>query len=1081
MSEEETNAPPLPPGMPPAPPGMPPAPPGMPPAPPGMPPAPPGMPPAPPGMPPAPPGMPPAPPGMPPAPPGMPPAPPEMPPAPPGMPPAPPEMPPAPPEMPPAPPGMPPAPPEMPPAPPGMPPAPPEMPPAPPEMPPAPPEMPPAPPEMPPAPPEMPPAPPEMPPAPPEMPPAPPEMPPAPPEMPPAPPGMPPAPPGMPPAPPEMPPAPPEMPPAPPEMPPAPPEMPPAPPEMPAPPADLLAPPAPEETEPAADLLAGPAADALLAPPAPAADPLLAPMGEVAVEESDMPVIDPLAPVAPVGDDFVAAGAKIRKSSDVDDVPGDKLEGTLHEIETSKLTSDGEIIKQDVKGVLKVKNPSESDRIYDIDVMLNNTMNTDLAGDHVQVDELESRKEFSTKYKVKNSRMLILRERLDTNPDREQERSLSVSKGGDGGPLMMELEVENVCGVPLSDVMVTREIPSQLNMIATGGATIEGSTLTWDVGHLGAGESSTLSLSGTIHVDGIKPINAGSAKATYKADATLSTLAFRELDAFCRGFAYINSVESERPDNWECKTIFENRSSFTVDLVKLQVSMKGSEDLLFDISDVAEDVLPDSRWESETVNVESNGKPDFTWDLGYTVLPRASHSTEGTLELEASTFEVLDASVAKKYSKTVLPSYRRHELSATVTITNEGSSPINLVRLTDDIPGLFDAPAAEDIAVKINGNNMSDEQFKAEVAHGISIEKEMRSPDGDGHTLSMTIGTKEPIGLAPGKSLTVTYPLVAPDPSPGNEAVAGPARCEFSAERFGPVCTRDIDEAPIVKVRHNRRNFSAGKSVMPMGGKGRYEVLIIFENNGDTALQDVCINDVLPSNFELKDWIVRGEGNNKRDDVTIESTTTENGSENVWSIPVVEKGERLEVSFEIKGEGEVDAEVLNQFHGVTFGDEVEDDMPAAAEEATEESSGNDDDSSDEPGAGFKWREDVLLRVMAANGIDESLRDDFVRHAVKFDDDDNQYLKKAEIEAAAEAWGGSDESSEETTEEATEEEATEEEATEEAPTEEDATEEAATEEEATEEAATEEEATEEAATEEAAQQQKKQRLAQSVTQ
>ena len=1001
MSEEETNAPPLPPGMPPAPPGMPPAPPGMPPAPPGMPPAPPGMPAAPPAMPPAPPGMPPAPPGMPAAPPAMPPAPPGMPAAPPGMPPAPP--------------GMPAAPPAMPPAPPGMPPAPPEMPPAPPEMPPAPPEMPPAPPEMPPAPPEMPPAPPEMPPAPPEMPPAPPEMPPAPPKMPPAHPDVPPAPP-------EMPLAPPKMPPAPPEMPPAPPEMPPAPPEMAAAPADLLAPPAPAvdpllaPPAPAVDpLLAppAPAADALLSPPVPAADALLSPVAEVAVEESDMPVIDPLAPVTPVGDDFVAAGAKIRKSSDVDDVPGDKLEGSLHEKETTKLTSDGEVIKQDVKGVLKVRNPSESDRIYDIDVMLNNTVNTDLAGDHVQVDELESRKEFSTHYKVKNSRMLVLKERLDTNPDREQERSLSVSKGGDGGSLMMELEVENVCGVSLNDVVVTREIPSQLNMVATGGATIEDSVLTWDVGHLGAGQSTTLTLSGTIHVDGIKPINAGTAKASYKADATLSTLSFRELDAFCRGFAYINSVESERPDNWECKTIFENRSSFTVDLVKLQVSMKGSDDLLFDISDVAEDVLPDSRWESETVTVESNGKPDFTWDLGYTVLPRASHSTEGTLELEPSTFEVLDASIAKKYSKTVLPSYRRHDLSATITITNDGSSPINLIRLTDDIPGLFDAPAAEDIAVKMNGSNMSEEQFKAEIAHGISIEKEMRSPDGDGHTLSMTIGTKEPIGLGPGKSLTVSYPLVAPDPSPGNEAVAGPARCEFSAERFGPVCTRDVDEVPVVKVRHNRRNFSAGKSVMPMGGKGRYEVLIIFENNGDTALQDVCINDVLPSNFDLKDWIVRGEGGKKRDDVSLESTSGESGTENVWSIPVVEKGERLEVSFEIKGDGEVDAEVLNQFHGVTFGDEVEDDMPSAAEETTEEESSSDDsaDSDDEPGAGFKWREDVLLRVMSANGIDESHRDDFVRHAVKFDDDDNQYLKKAEIEAAAAAWGSADDSTE----------------------------------------------------------------------
>jgi len=788
-----------------------------------------------------------------------------------------------------------------------------------------------------------------------------------------------------------------------------------------------------EESEEAPE---APAADALLAPPAPPVDPLLAPVGEVMVEEADIPVIDPLAPVVPVGDDFVAAGAKIRKSSEVDDVPGDKLEGSLHETESSKLTADGEIVKQDVKGVLKVRNPSGSDRIYDIDVMLNNTVNTDLAGDHVQVDELESRKEFSTKYKVKNSRMLILRERLDTNPDRDQERSLSVAKGGDGGPLNMELEVENVSGVSLTDVVVTREIPSQLNMSPSGGASIEDSTLTWDVGHLAAGETSTLSLTGTIHVEGIKPINAGVAQATYKADATLSTLSFRELDAFCRGFAYINSVESERPDNWECKTIFENRSSFTVDLVKLQVSMKGSDDLLFDITDVSEDVLPDSRWESDTVSVESNGKPDFTWDLGYTVLPRATHSTEGSLELEASTFEVLDASVDKRYSRTVLPSYRRHDLTASVTIKNEGSSPINLIRLTDDIPGLFDAPAAEDIAVKLGNSNMTEEQFKAEISHGVSIEKEMRSPDGDGHTLSMTIGTKEPIGLAPGKSLKITYPLVAPDPSPGNEEVAGPARCEFSAERFGPVCTRDVDEIPVVRVRHHRRNFSAGKSVMPMGGKGRYEVLIIFENNGDTALQDVCINDELPSNFELKDWTVRGEGRKERSDVSMNSTDSENGSENVWSIPVVEKGERLEVSFEIKGDGEVDAEILNQFHGVTFGDEVEDDLPASTSSDSEE-------SDDKPGAGYKWREDVLLRVMAAHGIDESLRDDFVRHAVNFDDDDNLYLKKAEIEAAAAAWGGDESEEEEAAEEeapAEEEAAEEETAEEEAPAEEEATEE-----------------------------------------
>ena len=54
--------------------------------------------------------------------------------------------------------------------------------------------------------------------------------------------------------------------------------------------------------------------------------------------------------------------------------------------------------------------------------------------------------------------------------------------------------------------------------------------------------------------------------------------------------------EDERPDNWICQTIFENCSSFAVDLVKLQVRMKGSDDLLFDVSDVKEDVHPQGKW-----------------------------------------------------------------------------------------------------------------------------------------------------------------------------------------------------------------------------------------------------------------------------------------------------------------------------------------------------------------------------------------------------------------------------------------------------------------------------------------------------
>ena len=976
------------------------------------------------------------------------------------------------PEAPPAPPGMP-AMPAMPPMP-EAPSAPPEMPAMPPmpEAPPAPPEMPAMPPmpEAPPAPPEMP-AMPPMPEAPPGLdllapaPPAMPEAPPAPPEMPP----MPEAPPGLdllapaPPAMPEAPPAPPEMPPmpeappgldllapAPPAMPEAPPGLDllaPAPPEMPQAPLglDLLAPVAPAESEdappapPSMDLLSPltPAeeivdspADALLTPPA-TPDPLAA--------------MDTLTPTDenPVTAGEIA-GATIRSSVEVDEVPGDKLEGTLHEIEKSTLTAEGTIVKQSIKGTLTVNNPSADDRIYDIDVLLDNADSTDIGGDQISVDELEAGKNYVKKYSVSDAQMLVLREKLDTNPARNNERSLSIALSEEPGTIALEMEVENVSPVALRDIVVTRNLPDSVQFNHTAGATVEGNTMTWEVGALHPGEKQVLSIEGHITVTSSKTIKAGSAQATYKADATLSNLSFRDLDAFCRGFTYMRVREDERPDNWICQTIFENRSSFAVDLVKLQVRMKGSDDLLFDVNDVKQDVHPQGKWESEERNVMATAEPDFTYDLSYTVLPRAVQKTEGTITLEESSLTVVDADISKNYSTDTLKSFRQQHVSASLKVKNTGSATINLMRITDDIPGLFQAPDMDAMAIIIDGKELPVDQWKGELSAGITLEKEHRSPDGEGHTMTLTVGTKGPIGLKPGKTMEVKYKLNAPDPSPANERVDAPARFQFSSEQFGPVCLRDVPDAPSVRVSHLRRNFSAGKQAIPMGGKGRYEVLILFENNGDTALQDVFIKDVIPSNFEIKDWHVRGAGGEKRTDVDMTTNETEDGIQITWKLPVVGKGERLDVSFEIKGEGEIDAEALNRFHGAHFGDELEsaeDDTPAevseeASEETTEEAPAAEEEVVEEETAeeevveeetaeeetaeeesveeepAIKFREDIMIRVMEEFGIED--RDAFLEHSMNFDLDDNGYLKKAEFVAAAEAFTAGDSSEEEST-------------------------------------------------------------------
>ena len=113
--------------------------------------------------------------------------------------------------------------------------------------------------------------------------------------------------------------------------------------------------------------------------------------------------------------------------------------------------------------------------------------------------------------------------------------------------------------------------------------------------------------------------------------------------------------------------------------------MKGSNELLFDISDVDDDVLPNGKWESDERVVEATSEPDFTYDLSYTILPRAVRSTEGSISLEESSFDVLEADVEKSYSTTGLRSYRSQKVGASLKLTNSGSSTINLMRITDDI------------------------------------------------------------------------------------------------------------------------------------------------------------------------------------------------------------------------------------------------------------------------------------------------------------------------------------------------------------------------------------------------------------
>jgi len=203
--------------------------------------------------------------------------------------------------------------------------------------------------------------------------------------------------------------------------------------------------------------------------------------------------------------------------------------------------------------------------------------------------------------------------------------------------------------------------------------------------------------------------------------------------------------------------------------------------------------------------------------------------------------------------------------------------------------------------------------------------------------------------------------LVAPDPSPDNDVVAGPLRCDFSAERYGPVATRMLDAVPIVRVIHKRRKFSTGKEVFPAGGAGRYEVLIMFQNRSDSALEDLILHDVVPAAFEIKGYNIRSDAKGNRE-AEMEKEVMEDGTKVTWHLDVIEKDERIEVIYELVGDADVEYKVseAQEFHGASFGDEVDEDLPPLpseevqaddeeADDADAEEADTTDDSESEDG------------------------------------------------------------------------------------------------------------------------------------
>ena len=145
-----------------------------------------------------------------------------------------------------------------------------------------------------------------------------------------------------------------------------------------------------------------------------------------------------------------------------------------------------------------------------------------------------------------------------------------------------------------------------------------------------------------------------------------------------------------------------------------------------------------------------------------------------------------------------------------------------------------------------------------------------------------------------------------------------------------------VKKPPQIRVVHRRRNISTGKEVFPGGGLGKYEIMLMFDNNSDSALEDLALHDVVPGTFSIENSSVRSSLSGEREASTTKESARE-GTHVTWAIGRIEKDERIEVVYVIQGDPESEYKMsdVQDFHGATFGDEVDEDpnLPEWVEES----------------------------------------------------------------------------------------------------------------------------------------------------
>ncbi|MFX1237289.1 MAG: hypothetical protein ACFFAS_05775 [Promethearchaeota archaeon] len=475
--------------------------------------------------------------------------------------------------------------------------------------------------------------------------------------------------------------------------------------------------------------------------------------------------------------------------------------------------------------------------------------------------------------------------------------------------VMFVIAIHNLFEKQIYELSVSKEIPDHFDNVSIvytskGKGVLENGNLIWTIDNLKTSETVIIKVTAEIFVISHDSVETGIAKINFKADSSFTGgLEVTNFSGLTRNKSHVDMIEKdEEPDVWDCNLVFENPSEFSMELVNVDVHDRENPDV--NLVDFQMDVLSflpsKANWRSNMWQYESEGYPSFEKKVDFRVMPELKTRVEGKISLQQVklvlssitgivSYEVDDKipGIEEKINEIHIPSYKDCEIKASLVVENDGSAPLNELRISQNqFNGEFLPPKPEELTLIWDGETIDLDDYS------LTIDNEQIQI----HLLNLK---DTPMKMfEPGSKIEIRYLIHAK--SPLKESIFE-TDVVYTANTY-PKGTEleyrpDTDEVPIIKVIHIRRKFRIGKEIIPIGIEGHYQIFLSYSNIGDISLKNFVLLDRVPDNFSYKSFSV--EPTEINDEVGTDTLK--------WEIESLEVGETLEIFYEIIGSGEYKA------------------------------------------------------------------------------------------------------------------------------------------------------------------------------